>query len=515
MRILLVQPTPFENGRIGLENALWLSEPAALTSLAAVLEDEHEVRILDLRLEAPDALPLVLDEFRPDFVGATAMTTDAYQAQAVSYCAKAILGENVFTILGGHHPTLCPEEHDLDHVDAVCIGEGEETILQLVEHLEEGGARDQLDHIAGLYFRRDAKRVRTPDRAQSRDLDSFPAPARHLLGDYRKHYFFGSGMPMASIQTSRGCAFECNFCAIWEFYHKKVRFLSAQKIVDRMQECEERFIMFLDDNFLTHRPRLEALLDEIEKRGVRKYWMIQGRTDFVADNPDLIKRMRDAGLMMLLSGYETNDEDALAALKKDNVRGNNIKAAKLLHDLGVHTTGIFMVRPDFEAADFDGLFEMINEMVITIPLVVIHMPLPGTQSYRESKDELLTRDARLFDLLHAVVPTKLPRREFYEQYARWNKATMPSTRGSLSLRFLARRPRMTLALAKGLRLFNKRLQLLRQVVEDPQTYLRDEYEIIAGAGGLDQAEETLHTREITPAPRPASKRDKQPAELLN
>ncbi len=478
LRILLVQPAPFENGRLGLENALWLSEPAALTSIAAMVNSEHEVRILDMRLEEADALPLVLFDFQPDVVGVTAMTTDIYQAHAVLHCAKSILGQEVFTLLGGHHPTLAPEESDVECVDAVCMGEGEETLVELVAHLARGGSPSELGHIDGLRFSTGSERVTTPKRSQARGLDEFPAPARELIEKYREQYFFGSAMPMASIQTSRGCAFDCNFCAIWEFYERKVRFLPAKSIVDRMEEAPEKFIMFLDDNFLTHAGRMEELLDEIERRGVKKYWMIQGRTDFVAGNPGLMKRMAAAGLMMVLSGYETNDAGTLEALKKDNNRDNNLAAAKILHDLGVFTTGIFMVRPEFEKADFQSLYDSINEMRITIPLVVIHMPLPGTQSWRANEHKLLTRDARFFDLLHAVTPTRLPREEFYSEYARWNRATEASTRGSLTPRFLTRRPHLTWSMLRGLGTFRKRLEILRRTLEDPQSYLRDESGII-------------------------------------
>ena len=496
MKILLVQPAPYEHGRVGLENALWLSEPAALTSLAAMVEPDHEVRILDLRLEAGDRLPRVLADFRPDLVGITAMTTDAYQAQAVAYCAKAILGPAVFTLVGGHHPTLDPEAHDVDCLDAVCIGEGEETFAELVAHLAAGGERGEgLASIDGLAFRGARGFRQTARRSQARALDSFPAPARHLIEDYRSRYFFGPAAGMASIQTSRGCAFDCSFCAIWEFYERKVRFLSAEAIVDRMEAVPERFIMFLDDNFLSHRGRLEAFLDELERRGLRKYWMIQGRTDFIAANPDLMRRMRDNGLAMVLSGYETNDDEALAAIRKETNRDQNQAAARILRRLGVLTTGIFMTRPDFEESDFEELYDAINDLAVTIPLVVIHMPLPGTQDWRRDRASLLTEDARLFDLLHAVVPTRLDRRRFYELYAGWNRATVPSVRRSLRSPRLLLRPGLLAALARGWPRFRSRLEVLRTAIEDHEGYLRDEYEIV-GAPPAPPREEKPKTREL-------------------
>ncbi len=487
---MLVQPAPFEHGRLGLENVLWLSEPAALTTLAAMVLPEHDVRIIDMRLERDDALPRVIADFKPRLVGITSMTTDAYQARAVAYCAKSILGPEVFTLIGGHHPTLAPEEHDVECIDAICIGEGEETFSDLVRHLDGGGAHDQLDGIDGLVFRRAGTQVRTAPRAQSRALDTFPAPARDLLNGYRRHYFFGAALNMASMQTSRGCAYDCNFCAIWEFYDRKVRFLSPQAICDRLEAMTEKFVMFLDDNFLTHRPRLEQFLDELERRRIRKYWMIQGRSDFIARNPDILRRMRDLGLCMVLSGYESNDDDALAALRKDNTRANNIAAARILNALGILATGVFMVRPDFDSGDFDALYATINEMPMLVPLVVIHTPLPGTQNHRRFRERLLTRDARLYDLMHAVVPTKLPRREFYAHYARWNKATWPAVKNALTLRFLLQRPGLRWELLKGLVLFARRRESLRRVIEDPQTYLRDETDLIdADAPAAWRAEE--------------------------
>jgi radical SAM superfamily enzyme YgiQ (UPF0313 family) len=478
MRILLVQPATFEPGRLGLENSLWLSEPVALTSLAAMVP-EHDVRLLDMRLESDTELNRVLGEFRPQVVATTSMTTDCYQARAVLANAKGTLGEGCFTIVGGHHPTLSPDAFEDEVVDALAIGEGEDTFKELVAHLDAGGDRRELHAIHGLRFKEAGGRWHTTQkRHQIRDLDTFPAPARHLIPPrYRSQYFFFIASPMASMFTSRGCSFDCNFCAIWEFYERRTRFMSAKVICDRLQTMDEKFVFLLDDNFLTSGKRIEELCAEIERRKIRKYLLTQGRTDFIAEHPELMRRLRDCGLMMVLSGYETNDDDALAALRKKNTFEKNRKAAEILRELGVLSTGIFMVRPDFEEKDFDELYRIINEMGIGLPLVTILTPLPGTELYRMKEPELLTKDARLFDLLHAVLPTKIPRATFYKKFCEYNAVTWPSKQWAFTTA-IKRRPRLFLDSLPGALRFRRRAIKYRPVFESPETPLRDELGII-------------------------------------
>lgn len=494
MRILLVQPSPFEPGRVGLENTIWFCEPVALTSIAAMVP-EHEVRILDMRLESELTLNRVLREFRPELVGTTSMTTDCYQAKAVLETAKATLGAACFTIVGGHHPTLMPEDFEDPCVDALCIGEGEDTFRELVLALA-GGNRDRLPDIAGLRLRgADGAYLATAKREQARSIEAFPMPARNLIDKYRKDYFFTVAGPMASIVTSRGCSFDCNFCAIWEFYERKTRFMSAKAVVDRMEAVPEKFVFFLDDNFLTNRRRLEELVDEIERRGVKKWFGTQGRTDFIADHPDVMRRLRDAGLVMVLSGYESNEEDGLAELLKRNTVEKNKRAAEVLRELGIFSTGIFMVRQDFDEQDFDKLYAHINELGIALPLVAILTPLPGTQLYRARRHELLTEDRRLFDLLHSVLPTKLPRRRFYQRFAEANHATWAGwKKGNWAV--LKRRPDFFAHALPGIVRFIKRAHRYRPILESAETHLRDEVGII--------------DPEVRLAPRPADAKRRLP-----
>lgn len=486
MRVLLVMPTPFENGRLGLENVVWLSEPVALTSIGAAIMDAHDVRVIDMRLEDEDALARTLASFRPEVVGTTSMTTDAYQAKAVLRAARNVCPD-ALTVIGGHHPTLCPEEFDVDYVDVVVQGEGELTIREIMDRWSTQKAAGErgdrtFEGVRGTRWL-DANGVRRVNgkREQSANLDELPPPNRDLIKKYQGRYFFTGIRPMASIYTSRGCSFDCNFCAIWEFYERRTRFLSATKIVDQMEACDEPFIFVLDDNFLTNKRRATELCDELEKRGVKKYWLTQGRTDFAADHPELMARLAKNGLVMVLSGFESNDDDNLAALRKKSSWQKNLKANEVLRENGIFSTGVFMVRADWTHEQFELLYDYVRSLQIAMPLFTILTPLPGTQLHRAYKDQLLTTDHRLFDLLHAVLPTRLPRDEFYKEFARSYDATEESVRNAYNA-MLKKRPLFVAKVLPSMIWFYARTWRYQRIHRDHRSFLRDEAGLMNGPG---------------------------------
>ena len=309
------------------------------------------------------------------------------------------------------------------------------------------------------------------------------SPDRKLIARYQGRYFFTGIRPMASIFTSRGCSFDCNFCAIWEFYERRTRFLSAARIVDQMEACAEPFVFVLDDNFLTNARRATELCDELERRGVRKFWLTQGRTDFAADHPELMARLARNGLVMVLSGFESNSDDTLAALRKKSSWQKNQTANEVMQRCGIFFTGIFMVRADWTAEQFDQLYEYVRSLTVAVPLFTILTPLPGTQLHRAYRDQLLTTDRRLFDLLHAVLPTRLPRAEFYRHFARAYDATEETVRKAYKVMW-KQRPDFVRKVLPGMAWFYARTWRYQRVHRDPESFLRDEEGLMNGPGAL-------------------------------
>jgi len=168
-------------------------------------------------------------------------------------------------------------------------------------------------------------------------------------------------------------------------------------------------------------------------------------------------------------------------LRKNNTFEKNLKANRIMAENGIFSTGIFMVRPDWTAEQFDQLYAYINALEIGIPLITILTPLPGTQLFRTYKDKLVTTDYRLFDLLHPVLPTRLPRAEFYRHFSRSVDAVRPSIRRAMT-NIARTRPGLIRKIIPGIAWFYARAWRYQRVHRDPESFLRDEAGLLNGPG---------------------------------
>ena len=212
MKVVLISPPDF--GSKYREFLGMVVPPLGLAYIAAVLEKHgYRVSIVD----AP-ALNLTLKEIgeivrreKPDVVGVQALTPSIYSAYSVARVVKKVSPKTV-VVMGGYHPTFADTEtlRECREVDICVRGEGEYTMLDIVETLENNG---DLSGVLGITFKDKSGRiVRNPDRPLVRNLDELPFPARHLL-PMDKYRVFGLKIPATTIVCSRGCPMKCSFCA--------------------------------------------------------------------------------------------------------------------------------------------------------------------------------------------------------------------------------------------------------------------------------------------------------------
>ncbi|MFO8015413.1 MAG: cobalamin-dependent protein [Phycisphaerae bacterium] len=416
MKILLVQPPPPPDW-VGFRRTA-LPEPMAMECIGAVAVRDHDVRLIDMRFG--DSLEEALESFEPDAVAVTCLTTEVYNAQDILKAVKARDGA-IVTLVGGLHASLLPADFQQPYVDAIIVGEGERTFEALLAAIDRADGRPTESALAGIdgliWQRAGGEWAENPQRSLMPSLDNLPLPARHLAGDHKDDYFFLFDRPHACIATSRGCPFRCNFCSVWKFYHKKCRYMSAERVVEELETVEPTAVSFVDDNFLSHVPRAWKILELIKERGIEKTYGMQARTDTISKHPDLIAAWREVGLETILIGFEGATQEQLDAVCKGATIEQNERAMAILDDLGVHMWGAFIVDPQATPEDFQALKRYREEKGIIYPQFTVLTPLPGTDLYEQRKDELLTRDYRLYDALHAVLPTRLPREEFYRHFA--------------------------------------------------------------------------------------------------
>lgn len=408
MRLLLVQPNLSEG--IGFRLAA-SPEPLHLEMIAATVP-EHEVRILDMRVDHD--LESALASFQPQMVAITTLTPEVYTAQNVLQQVKEFSRE-IFTVVGGHHATLLPQDFFLPQVDAVALGEGEIMFEQLVRAVAD---RRSLEGVPNLAWQgRDGAFIRNHSAQGRIDLGRLPLPRRDLTESYRNEYFFLFDKPDTSVATSRGCPFRCNFCSVHEFYRGATNQMPAQRVLSEIATVATDHITFVDDNFLVNHERENTIADMIKAEGVRKRYSMECRTDSIVRHPELVTKWVDVGLYAVLLGLEGGSDKMLKSVKKSSSIDTNNRAIKILQDHGVIIWGAFLVDPDWTADDFQGLRDYVREKKITHTQFTILTPLPGTQLYRDRYHELLTHDYSCFDTLHAVLPTRLPREEFYRHFA--------------------------------------------------------------------------------------------------
>ena len=419
MKILLIEPAKAPL-TIGGED-VFIYEPLSLEYIAAGVAQDHDVKILDLRLEKN--LQEILASFSPDVVGITAYTV---HVNTVKKLFEEIKGWNpkALTVVGGHHATMVAEDFLSPFIDLIVIGEGVFSFQEIITRFERG---ENFNGIPGTAIRKGDCLVRT-DGQPLDDLDLFPFPARKLTAKYRNHYYSEWMKPLASIRTSKGCPFRCKFCAQWKLSGGRYLRRSPESVVRELAGLAEEFVFFADDESLVDTSRMKMLAGLIKEAGIKKQYFLYGRSDTICRSPELLEMWREIGLERVFVGLEFLKDEDLSYIRKGSTAGDNKKAIKILQDLGIEVYASFIVRQDFNKADFKALRQYCRELELSFASFAVLTPLPGTDFNEEVKDQLITRNYDYFDFIHTLLPTALSLEEFYGEYYDLYKKAVPMSK---------------------------------------------------------------------------------------
>jgi len=292
--------------------------PLGLLYIGAVLEKAG----VDVEIVPADVLKLdwggirrKIEADQPDIVGVTSTTENRFQSfRLVKVAREAAPG--AVTVMGGPHASMAAED-TLAHIpelDIVVRGEGEMTMIDLAHALERKRAAGAIAHVAGISYRQDGRVVSNPHRSPITNLDGLPFPAFHLV-PFEKYNFKidvpGRGpLPAVNIMTSRGCPFNCNFCATPINWGRAVRVRTTDNVIAEIESDIEklgsRVIFFYDDTFNVSVRRVEDICTKMIERRLDVFWRCEVRLDLVTR--PLLARMKQAGLFHVSFGIEAGSE---------------------------------------------------------------------------------------------------------------------------------------------------------------------------------------------------------------
>lgn len=379
MHITLVQP--FTDN---------IEPPLSLAFLAGPLKQAgHQVRLIDLQIPDVQRTWKTIFYSEPvDIVGITAMTPQIKEAHSIAQWIKSRTPKTP-VIVGGVHATLLPEQtlHEFQAFDIVVIGEGEETILELVSTLEHN---KPIADVSSIGYRSDGDIRITPARPRIQHLDALPNPHEHYDFDfYLENKSFSFMSKCVSMIVSRGCPYSCRFCATTDLWTNCYIHKSTDGVIKEIRYVLEhgaKGIVFRDSTFNINRKWVEELCEKILKEKLRFKWAMNARVNLV--NYESTRLMKKAGLDTVYVGVESGSQKILDFYGKGITLEQTEKAFRVCRKLGINTGAYFMLGalPELRE-DMEMTYQFVKKLKPTFSLFFLFMPLPGSELYKYYLDQ--------------------------------------------------------------------------------------------------------------------------------
>ena len=406
--------------------------PLGLTYLAAVLRDKgHKVQIYDAdanvdkscRIDYADLeskydeylkgvnnlshpiweeLRKTLKDIKPELVGINLFTTKLAAGLRAAQIVKTLLS-NVPIVVGGPHPSVKAEEtlRISPFVDYVIRGEGEVPFSQLVEAIEN---KKPYNDIKGLSFRDNGKIRHNPKADFIRDLDQIPYPARDALINKSSY----TPEDMGLIMTGRGCPFECTFCSSAGIWQRIVRLRSIENVIGEIQQIQKKYdsvqFTFKDDTFIINQKRVWKFCRALKNKKLKISWECNARVNLIDEQ--MLREMKSAGCTSIKIGIESGSDRILSTVMKKGITVAQIRhAAEILHKVGIHWTGYFLMGiPTETRQDILQTLDLMRNIKPDFASLSVFEPYPGTELYNMGLAKGYMTDDRTLDDYYHISP---------------------------------------------------------------------------------------------------------------
>ncbi len=406
--------------------------PLGILSIATLLNKKgYNVQILDPSPEDVKFFKEIKD-FNPDVLGISILTTQYERAKEIAEWAKENL-KNVILVGGGIHPTALPKRTLKElGLDAVVIGEGEITFLDLVENLSN---RSKWKNIKGLCFKLGDEIIINEPRELIEDLDTIPYPDRSLInfeqylrppGNIRGLIFHRA----TSLISSRGCPYYCTFCSSHTLFGRKIRYRSVDNVIAEIDELVNKYkidaLWFLDDTLMEKPDWTSNLCKEIRRRQYNFKWGCQGHVRKVTK--ELLQEMKNSGCVQIEFGVESGSPRILKVLKKGTTPDDVKRAFSICRSLGIRTLANFMIgNPEEKVEDLEMSYRLARIIKPDHVVVTFTTPMPGSELYDYCKKigklngkEVFNERWTIRQIDEPIIPLSLSKKEMMRFRAKFD-----------------------------------------------------------------------------------------------
>lgn len=363
----------------------------------------------------------IIDE-RPDVVATTAFTAAVVDALKVLKLSKEI-DPRIVTVMGNVHATFCYEEILKEHyqyVDFIVRGEGEETLVELLDCLN---SQDKPEKVRSIAFYRDGQVIATPPGPYIKDLDALPA-AWDLVDWSIYRYKPMEGSTLAIVSSSRGCNQACSFCSQQRFWQRKWRARTPENFITELEYLRDTFgvsvVMVSDETPTLSRRRWESILDLMVERQVGVKLLMETRVDDIVRDEDILWKYREAGIDHIYVGVEATSQENLDRFNKNIKVEESKKALDLINEYDiVSETSFVLGMPDDTPARIRATVELAKFYNPDLAFFLAIAPWPYSEIYPQLKDYIAEWDYSKYNLVEPVVkPVNMTLEEVFSELGR-------------------------------------------------------------------------------------------------
>ena len=405
VKVLLVHPE-ISHSKYDFDGIIE-NEPLELEYIVSILNKENiKSEIFDVQREII-SLKEKVKEYKPSILYICGRIKQETYMKTHIKDAKNI-NSDLKIIVGGLHVQKNYDLFFMDEVDYILTTFDVFKIVDIINN-------KNIKKIKGLCYKEKNKWI--VNDSEPFDINLLPHPDRTYFYNHLNHYRYLELYPCAQVRTAYCCAFKCNFCYRNLTNCGKYVYRDIEDVVDEIEEIKCENIYFIDDDFLINPKRLKRFVELVKERNIKRKYVCFGRADFIVNNKELIRELKEIGFYYILVGLEAINNNRLDNYNKLTKVNTNIECVNFMNEIGINIMGMFILDYDFVSKDFKNMYKWIKTHNLKHVAISIFTPSRGTKAYEEYKDKLITDNPEHFDYLHVTFkPKNISVKKYYFYY---------------------------------------------------------------------------------------------------